>query len=168
MNKWHTIKGYEDYEITKSGRIRKKHHQKEFTFTPDKDGYSKTALRKDGKRHYLRAHRLVADTFIPNPNNLPLVNHKNGKKDDNSVDNLEWVTYQQNVLHGFEVLGRKGHNGGTNKRVAKVDPITGEVISNYNSIAEANKAHGLKSVSINHVINGRSETAAGYKWVFIE
>jgi len=165
---WHNIPGFEDYEITRCGKIRKKSSRREFKFTPDKDSYFKTALRKNGVRHYLRVHRLVAMTFLPNEDNLPLVNHKDGNKQNNHVSNLEWCTYQENVVHGFDVLGRKGYNGGMNKRVAKVDPNTGKILAVYSSMKEASKANGLKSVSINHVIAGRNKTAKGFKWVLVE
>lgn len=168
MNEWYPIVNFEDYEITKCGRIRKKSNLREFIFTYDKDGYMKTALRKDGKRSYFRVHRLVALNFIDNPDNLPLVNHKNGIKDDNRLDNLEWSTHKDNVVHGFEVLGRVGNNGGMNKKVAKVNPKSGEILEVYNSMSEASKANGFKGVSINHVINGRHQTAGGFKWVLIE
>lgn len=68
-----------------------------------KDGYWKTMLLNDaGKYKTITVHRMVATTFIPNVNNLPQLNHKNGNKDDNSVDNLEWCTHTDNVKHCHE------------------------------------------------------------------
>lgn len=67
--------------------------------TYDKDGYKKVNFSVNGKTIYKRAHRLIALTFIPNPLNLPFVNHKNGDKSDNRVQNLEWVTAKENTRH---------------------------------------------------------------------
>jgi hypothetical protein len=175
---WTTVKGFEDYEATECGRIRRKDkvitrdgHKpflmrgKELEFTFDKDGYHKTALRKHGKRHYFRVHRIIADTFIPNPNNLPIVNHKNGIKHDNQVDNLEWCTYSENVIHGFEVLGRVGYNGGQNVPVLMIDPISGKVLNRFESMLEAGIHVGVTNITISACVKGRLNTAGGYKWV---
>lgn len=77
--------------------------------TPSKDGkgYLFVSLSKDGKRYLKKVHRLVAQAFIPNPFHKPQINHKNGDKTNNGVDNLEWVTNAENMLHAYRVLGRK-------------------------------------------------------------
>lgn len=77
-------------------------------------GYPHVTLYKDGTRHNFRTHRLVAETFIPNLDNLPEVNHKDGVKTNNAETNLEWVTGGQNMRHSFDVLGRQGLKGGRN------------------------------------------------------
>ena len=98
------------YQIDKTGNVLslarwttacKGYMKKEFIMrsSPDKDGYLKVVLRKDNKSFTRKVHRLVAETFIPNPLNLPYVNHKNGLKYDNNVDNLEWSTAKENVNH---------------------------------------------------------------------
>lgn len=65
-------------------------------------GYMLVDMRKNGKRYMRLVHRLVADAFIPNPNNLPQINHKDGNKANNSVDNLEWCTCSENQFHAFK------------------------------------------------------------------
>lgn len=77
--------------------------------TPSKDGkgYLFVSLSKDGKRYLKKVHRLVAQAFIPNPFRKPQINHKNGDKTNNGIDNLEWVTNAENMLHAYRVLGRK-------------------------------------------------------------
>mgnify|MGYP003808203439 CR=1 FL=1 len=111
-------------------------------------------------------HVLVAETFIDNPNNLPVVNHKNGIKDDNRVENLEWVTVSYNTKHAFDVLGRKGNNGGMNKPVKKIDKNTGEVIKIYNSLKEASIDIGVTQTSITKSMKRRNGTCGGFIWEF--
>lgn len=73
----------------------------------DKDGYLEVGMYKDGRRYFRRAHRVVAEAFIPNPKHLPQINHKDGNVKNNNVGNLEWCTCQDNLLHSFRVLKRK-------------------------------------------------------------
>lgn len=105
---WKPIMGYEGFfEVSNLGRVRSldrydnlKHFRKGGLkkLSKDKDGYLKVGLFKDGKQKLYFVHRLVAQAFLPNPNNQPQVNHKNEKKDCNIVSNLEWCdgTYNQN------------------------------------------------------------------------
>ena len=93
---WKPINGYEVlYEVSNYGRVRSlnyfcrgKHEILKLSAKPNT--YLKVALRKDGKVKYYRVHRLVADAFLPNPLNLPQVNHKDGNKHNNRPENLEW------------------------------------------------------------------------------
>ena len=102
---WKIIKDFPNYEVSTLGRIRKDNYI--MKFPNDKDGYLKTALRNENGRRYFRVHRIVAETFLENPEKKPVVNHKNGKKDDNKLSNLEWCTISENTKHGFRVLNRK-------------------------------------------------------------
>lgn len=130
----------------------------------DKDGYVKTALRKNKKRYYFRVHRLVAEAFIPNPDNLPVVNHKNGNKSDNRAENLEWCTVAENTQHGFDVLGRIGQNGGTNTPVAMIDKDSEKLLRTFNSIKEASDYVGAHTSSIWYALQDDRRTSKGYKW----
>ena len=116
---WKDIKGYEGlYQISNLGRIkslRKKiknngafgkrkiitKNEKIVSSYKNKDGYSVVQLYKNNKRKLKLVHRLVAEAFIPNPNNYPYVNHKDGNKANNCVDNLEWCNNSMNQLHAF-------------------------------------------------------------------
>lgn len=114
------IPGYEGiYEIDTNGIVWSLKHprtggRKALKVLLNKKGYPQVRLYKDKKSHMFRTHRIVAQVFIPNPNNFPEVNHKNGKKIDNRVENLEWVTSSSNTQHSFNVLGRIGLRGNKN------------------------------------------------------
>lgn len=123
LSEWVTLKDFTNYEITRTGEIRRKIGDRCRTHRYpsqhyDKDGYKTVALFNNSKRKTCKVHRLVADTFIPNPLDKPHVNHKNGKKDDNYVNNLEWATESENTIHAHEtglVKKRLGSNVGTSK-----------------------------------------------------
>lgn len=88
------------YEVTEDGRIFSNvGKRKEMIGKITNCGYRMVVLNVNGKKLYPLLHRLIAEAFIPNPNNLPEVNHKDGNKLNNSVDNLEWVTTKQNLIH---------------------------------------------------------------------
>lgn len=108
------IKDFDGYFVDRNGLIysNKKNGGYERDITPlklkeDNDGYLEVGIYKNGKRYFRRVHRLVAQTFIPNPNHLPQINHKDGNIKNNCVENLEWCTCQDNLLHSFRVLNRK-------------------------------------------------------------
>ena len=95
---------YENYYVSKDGEIYSDISKKVLTPKIDKDGYCEYGLTINGQLKYVRGHRIIAETFLSNPNNKPTVNHKNGIKDDNRLINLEWSTYSENNLHRFRVL----------------------------------------------------------------
>lgn len=103
--KWKEVKGYEDiYEVSSLGRVRRvcKTKYRYISLCEDGRGYLLFNLCKNKTKKATRVHRLVAETFIANPFFYPQVNHKNGIKTDNRVDNLEWVTPEQNCKHARE------------------------------------------------------------------
>lgn len=170
---WKDISGYEGrYQISNLGRVRSFCRNicavtgepvlmKERITTT---GYPAVSLYGiDGKNHLGAIHRLVANAFIPNPENKPEVNHINGDKLDYSISNLEWVTDSENKKHGHRVLGRKTNN----KPVRCVE--TGII---YRSARDACRKTGIWHSTINKVARGATEhggrvhclTAGGFHW----
>lgn len=106
MEVWKDIKGYEgSYQISNLGRLKslprkskRRYKSKEIIKKPSKlpKGYLRIALAKNGTKKYFYIHRLVAEAFIPNPNELLCVNHKDCNTSNNNVDNLEWITHKDN------------------------------------------------------------------------
>jgi len=169
---WRKVKGFEDYMISNKGEVmsfKQSKNGKLMKPSIDKDGYLEVGIRDFyGKRKYFRVHRLVAIHFIPNPKMLELVNHRDGVVSNNNVDNLEWVTASGNTLHSFRCLGRKGHNGGTNKRIKKIDKKSNKLIREYSSIHEAASDNHITVQAISRCLNGKCKTSAGFKWEFID
>jgi len=187
MEVWKDIKGSEGrYQISNKGRVKSlerkvNNHTGELTVKekilkqrPDEKGYMRIDIKDNsGKRKYYGIHRLVASVFIPNPDNKPQVNHIDGNKANNDVDNLEWVTNGENQKHAYR-LGLNyvtGRAGKPKRAVVQIDPITKQVIAEYESISSAAKAVNCKSSSLigsccrNEY--GR-KTVNGYMWKYRE
>ena len=162
VSEYRNVVGYEDsYIVTDTGNVyslpRKIYNGKGYYEYKGKKmkqvlnhkGYPCVYLSKNGKDKYMSVHRLVAMAFIPNPNNLPQVNHKNGNKIDNRVGNLEWCTNSENQLHAWNLGLQKvsGKAGRPKKKVLQIDQKTGNVVAEYNSISEAAKSVGVKTAS---------------------
>lgn len=96
------IKDYGHYIIDENGNVFNQQTKKILKGSIGEGGYKYYRLSKDGKKEMFYAHRLVAETFIDNPNGLPVVNHKDGNKLNNHVSNLEWVSYSANVKHAYD------------------------------------------------------------------
>lgn len=134
---WKKIPGYSLYEISNYGEIKTfnwKNMGKEKIMKPalDAGGYLRTMLKRDsdGKIHTIKVHRLVAITFIDNPEDKPQVNHINGIRNDNRVSNLEWCTNKENIKHSFKI-GLSSNKGEKNPCATLTDEQVKEILSTY-------------------------------------
>ena len=91
-----------NYQVSSDGHVRNKNTGKTLKGSPDKRGYLTASIWINKQIHTMLIHRLIAQTFIPNPDNKPTVNHKDGNKQNNAVSNLEWATHQENIDHAIQ------------------------------------------------------------------
>ena len=128
---------------------------------PDTKGYMKVHLCKDGKPKNAYVHRLVAQAFIPNPDNLPQVNHINEDKADNRVENLEWTSCIENIHHGTGI-----QRSALMRSVPVIRISPDGAVKHYVSASYAARAMGIVSQGIQHCCAGRQRTYKGYRWEY--
>lgn len=185
MLKIKNIENFEDYTIDSYGNVYSKRKNKYLKQAINRDGYCKVTLQKNKFTKMYSVHRLVAQTFIPNPNNLPQVNHINGIKTDNRIENLEWVTAKENMNKAVEIglfenvrkiqkenaiknnLSRYHilANNATKKKVGQYNK-NNKLIKIYESISEASRQTGIKIQGISYACNKKRKTVGGYIWHF--
>lgn len=165
---WKPVKNYEGlYEVSDSGEIRSlprngtAKHARAISQRIHKTGYMYCCLNKGNKQKNFQVHRVVAESFIPNPQNKPQVNHKNGSKIDNRVDNLEWVSQNENALHSFQKLGHKASKHGM-KPIMCIE--TGVI---YESRRDAERRLEMSNGSILHALKGKVHRAGGFHWAYV-
>ena len=172
---------YYTYNYLKKEKIKITRKEKYMSYKKDSNDYMIVSLSRNGKTKAFTIHRLVASAFIPNPDNLPQINHINGIKTDNRVENLEWCTPSYNVEHSFKTGIRKM----TSKQIKqakenikkafeskrrKVYQLTpeGEVIKLWDSFTDIYKELHYSWGNIGQVCRGKQELAYGYKWKYKE
>ena len=180
---WKDIIGYEnEYQINQFGEIRtlkdspklKKYNVLKPQINK-RNGYVYQMLYKNGKEKLLRVHRLVAMAFLPNPNNLPQVNHKDGNKQNNSVDNLEWCEQSYNMKHAFKTglekpsEKQKAAVRKTNEKKRKrVVRTMGDEKNEYESATVAARKNNVGISTICRYCNKKRMPKDGASWQYIE
>ena len=159
---WKAIAEYEGlYEVSDLGRVKSLGNdksRKEKILKPQKDtgGYLLVSLYKDGHKKQLLVHRLVAEAFIKNPNNLETINHKDEDKTNNTVSNLEWMSREDNVAYSQPQWAKRS--------VQMFDKSTGELLATFYSTREAERVTGIAQSNIRSCCNGKRKSAGGYIW----
>lgn len=163
---WKDIKGYEGlYQVSNLGRIksfpRNGTRSKEAAILRGHDtpkGYMQICLTKDRVRKTIKIHRLVAEAFLPNPTNLPQINHKDENKQNNRVDNLEWCDCRYNNCYNgrMEKIAKKN---GRRVRCLETDTV-------YDSVAKAAEATGISHSNIVYVCQGEFKQIKGFHFKY--
>lgn len=162
METFKDILGYEElYQVSNLGRIKSLKFGKEKLLSPafDKDGYLYVCLCKNGEKKRYFIHRLVAQAFLPNPNNYPEVNHIDENKLNNNVDNLEWCDRKYNINYGTRTEK-------CSKQVGQYD-LSGNLIKVWKSGWEIERQLGYSSSNISACCLGKYKTSHGYIWKYI-
>lgn len=149
---WKNINNFPNYQVSNYGRIKSFKNQKCIILkcVKKKTGYLEVVLSKRQIKKYSRIHRLVANAFIPNLNNYLEINHKNANKQDNKVNNLEWVTHVRNIQHSVEnklrgkYIGKDIYNA---RKVYQYD-LNYNFIKEWDSVADIKRALGYSTGSI--------------------
>ena len=180
---WKDIVGYEGlYQVSNYGRVKHLNAivttcsgtktTKERVLTPhiQNSGYLMVDLYKDNKRKNMLVHRLVAMAFVPNPNCLKVVNHKDSTRTNCHAENLEWCTMSYNHKYSYDNNNRRQYmNWKSGKDNANSKPVfandkNGKFVFRFDSIAEAERKTGILNNGIVQCLKGRSKTAGGYIW----
>ena len=183
--RWININGFEAlYQVSTYARIKSKknkHCNNQFSNEQilkqyKRNHYMFVVLCKNGKKYRKNVHRLVAENFIPNPNNLPLVLHKKAISDggNNNIDNLYWGTQKDNMndrrKDGHSIVTEKTRKKISNARSIPVCQFTkdGLFVKAYKSALEVEKETGIKNNHIGTCCKGKRKTAGGYVWKYYE
>lgn len=175
------IKGFEDYQITDDGRVWSKKNNKWLKPWMLKNDYLCVSLMKDGKKHNIRLHRIIAEAFIPNPDNKPYIDHINTIRTDNSISNLRWVSHKENMNNPITTKKMSDYNKTIKHwtqvkamREAKIKTVyqytkDGVLVAVYDSVVDAAKATNSRVDKISSCCVGKEKsrlTHNGFKWSY--
>ena len=184
---WKDINSYNNYQVSNLGRIKSKERYvntaygakrkiKEKILKPilDSRGYYVICLyNKNGKSTPKTIHRLVGNAYIENINDYPIINHINGIKTDNRVENLEWCTQSHNVKEAYRLglekpqltnLGKFGNKNKKSRKIKQIDIETGKIINIFYGVCEAERKTGINFRNIDLCLKNKRNKAGGYKW----
>lgn len=156
---WKDVKDYKGlYQVSNIGNVKSLRNNKILKFLyRRKEAYASVILCDDKKRKQFTVHRLVCVAFLLNPENKEQVNHKNGIKNDNRLENLEWVTRSENIIHAFNI-GLKKIKKGQNHGMSKINEIQAKEIKYTHfdiSLKEIGKIYGIKASQVCKIKKGQ-------------
>lgn len=159
MEKWKTIKSFENYEVSDHGNVRNTNTGEQLKTPLNSWGYPSVTLCDENGRKNKTVHRLVAEAFIPKIHKLLEVNHKDEDKTNNHVSNLEWVTKKENMNHGTRT---KRASESRYKKVCQYN-LQGKLLMVWNSMKDAEKA-GFSHTGVSQCCHGKRTHYKGYVW----
>ena len=161
---WRSIDGYEGlYEISNMGRVKTYRSNKVLKNSVRPRGYLFVTLYNGGTHKSHSIHRLVAQAFISNPNNYPIINHKDGNPSNNIVSNLEWCTYSYNEIHKYTVLGYTNHFKGKRHRKESIDKMKSWQHAHKRVRGDSPLAKRVKSIENNKCYDSLTSAAIELK-----
>ena len=172
---WIEVKGHPRYRVSTMGRVKCinwKRTGKERICKLSVNGYGYLTVKIDGKKKLV--HRLVLESFIPNPQNKPCIDHINTIRTDNRVENLRWVTYIENnnnpitrkrMSENAYCLGKFGKENPTSKPIIQLT-IGGVFVKKWDCARDVDKELEISFQSISKCLRGKTKTAGGFKWVY--
>ena len=162
---WKPIVGFEEhYLVSDSGQVWSLRRHRALKPKIDRYGYEVVGLFINGKSHHRTVHRLVAQAFVPNPNNLPTVNHINENKTDNRAVNLEWLSVADNDNHGT----RNERMADTKSRLPVEQVFSDGAVIRYKGVKDASRKTGINRCCIALCCKNVRKTAGGYRWRYID
>ena len=169
-----TINGFLNYSVCNDGEIfnNRTGYRKNPTSNHSGKGYLYVDLYERNKRSRKYVHRLVAEAFVPNPENKPYVNHIDGNSHNNSAENLEWCTPLENVEHASKIIRTMKQyflaNEHRKRRIRMYDKNSGIEIATFRSIREAERKTRIPSSNIVSCLKGRQSYTKNYSWCYVE
>ena len=165
---WKDIQGYENlYQISNLGNVKSLKYGKERVLKQgiQKNGYYFVILCKDGKPKTYKIHRLVAQTFLDNPNNYPCVNHKDENKTNNCASNLEFCTQKYNNNYGTkpERIGKAN-----SKPILQFNKQGTKILGKWDSAHQVERELNINQSNITQCCNGKRKSCGGYKWKYLD
>ena len=181
--KWNKTKVSEYYEVSDTGIVKscdklvnckggskRLCKGKELKPYQDDDGYYRVGIHCNGKCYTVGVHKLVAEAFIPNPDNKPCIDHINGNRQDNRVENLRWCTVEEN--NAFELARDRKREAAFKRKDNKVKirqySLNGDFIKDFNSSMDVERELGFDRSSIIRVCQGKQKTSYGFKWKYYD
>lgn len=157
-----------NYAVDREGNVYSLRKNKRLTPKKNWDGYLRIQLWDHRHCEYVSIHRLVAQAFIPNPKNKPFINHKNGIKSDNRVENLEWCTQKENIQHAHKTgLSKKcPKNWKVLSKPIEQWTVDGKYIKTFPSQMEIERELGIPHTNISACCKGKMKTAGHYVWKY--